>query len=284
MTAPTLSPRRWFRHRVTGRYAGLDLEVELPEGWRVEVPDFDGADLAAEPARLAVLASARSPDGALRLSIAARPAEMATPLVYSVVYLLGEAGIEIDRDDDRAVGPFAALGGTGWQRPPGSPSQALCWSFFEDGERLVHLRLAAPEALAAALPTLWSPIVTSFSLLAPRGQRQPLLAAAPPDPEPGPPRWWREAIALEEAGRIDDAIALVDRECPHLGALLTQAELWARRMRRVRAAGDLAAARQAHERAAALAWGYAAGATSGGEGAALSLERDRFLAELGPQP
>lgn len=37
----------------------------------------------------------------------------------------------------------------------------------------------------------------------------------------------------------------------------------------------------AHEYAANLAWSYAAGATSGGEGAALSLERDRFFAEPG---
>ena len=100
----------------------------------------------------------------------------------------------------------------------------------------------------------------------------------------GPPAWWAEAQALEEEGRIDDAVALVDRECRYQGALITQAELWQRTMVRRLAAGDREGAREAWRKSQDFAYGYAASATSGGEGAALSLERDRFLAQLGPEP
>ena len=100
----------------------------------------------------------------------------------------------------------------------------------------------------------------------------------------GPPAWWQEAQALEEGGKIDDAVALVGRECQYQGALLSQAELWQRTMARRLAAGDREGAREAWRKSSDFAWGYAASATSGGEGAALSLERDRFLEQLGPEP
>jgi hypothetical protein len=77
---------------------------------------------------------------------------------------------------------------------------------------------------------------------------------------------------------------LVRQSCRHKGAVLSQAELCAREVQRLRAAGDRAGAAAVHARACELAWAYAAQATSGGEGAALSLERDRFLAALGPVP
>ena len=101
---------------------------------------------------------------------------------------------------------------------------------------------------------------------------------------PGPPAWWIAAEELEAAGRTEEAVALVERECKFQGALLSQAELWERTMRRLLEAGDRKAAREAWEKSSYLAFAYAASATSGGEGAALSLERDAFLAQLGPEP
>ena len=47
---------------------------------------------------------------------------------------------------------------------------------------------------------------------------------------------------------------------------------------------DPAKAREARKQAADWAWTYASYATSGGEGAALSYERDQFLTSLGPEP
>ena len=99
-----------------------------------------------------------------------------------------------------------------------------------------------------------------------------------------PPSWWLEAQALEEQGKIEEAVAHVGRECGFQGAIISQAGLWARTMRRRLDAGDREGAKQAWGKARDYAYGYAASATSGGEGAALSMERDQFLAELGPEP
>jgi hypothetical protein len=104
------------------------------------------------------------------------------------------------------------------------------------------------------------------------------------DADAGPPAWWTAAEALEEEGRIDEAVALVDRECRVQGTLISQAELWARTMTRRREAGDREGARAAWRKSRDHACAYAASATSGGEGAALSRERDAFLTSLGPEP
>ena len=58
------------------------------------------------------------------------------------------------------------------------------------------------------------------------------------------------------------------------------AQLHRERMLRLQEAGDLAGARAAFEKASDWICSYAGFATSGGEGAALSLERDEFLASL----
>ena len=100
----------------------------------------------------------------------------------------------------------------------------------------------------------------------------------------GPPSWWIEAEALEEQGKVEEAVELVGRACDHQGAIISQADLWARAMRRRVEAGDRDGARDAWGKARDYAYGYAASATSGGEGAALSMERDAFLERLGPEP
>ena len=100
----------------------------------------------------------------------------------------------------------------------------------------------------------------------------------------GPPAWWAAAQALEEEGRIEEAVELVGRECDLQGAIISQAELWARAMHRRLEAGDRDGAKHAWGKSRDYAYAYAASATSGGEGAALSRERDAFLAQLGPEP
>ena len=100
----------------------------------------------------------------------------------------------------------------------------------------------------------------------------------------GPPAWWTAAQALEEEGRVEEAVELVGRECDLQGAIISQAELWSRAMHRRLEAGDREGAKHAWGKSRDYAYAYAASATSGGEGAALSGERDAFLAQLGPEP
>lgn len=107
-------------------------------------------------------------------------------------------------------------------------------------------------------------------------------AAAPTQATDGLPAWAQQARALEAAGRLTEAEQVMRAGCNHLGVLMSIAEMYRRHMQRQAAAGDTAGAAQARARAVDRAWAYAAGATSGGEGAALSRERDAFIAQLGP--
>ena len=98
--------------------------------------------------------------------------------------------------------------------------------------------------------------------------------------EDAQPDWARRAYALEAEDRLDEAEKAMRDGCDQLGVLISIAQMYAERMARLATAGDTAGAAEARRRAESWAWGYAACATSGGEGAALSIERDAFIAEL----
>ncbi len=105
---------------------------------------------------------------------------------------------------------------------------------------------------------------------------------------PNEPEWWRRAEALEGQDRLEEAEQVINDAVPYLGAAASVAELYARRMARMLEARDAAGALEAFRRADRWIGFYAAQATSGGEGAALSLERDQFrralVASLGYDP
>lgn len=115
---------------------------------------------------------------------------------------------------------------------------------------------------------------------------QGLAAARESEPEPTPiratekPEWWQKAVALEAANQFAAAEQTIRDGCPYIGFAASTAELYRLRMLRLKAAGDEAGAREAFLKASDFIGRYASMATSGGEGAALSLERDEFRAEL----
>ncbi|MFO1077303.1 MAG: hypothetical protein U1E73_06205 [Planctomycetota bacterium] len=122
----------------------------------------------------------------------------------------------------------------------------------------------------------------------PEATRRPASApAAPPAADHGP-EWWRRARDLEAAGEVAAAETLIRDSVQHIGCAASIAELHRLGMHRMLAAGDRAAAAAAFRRASDAIGSYASMATSGGEGAALSLERDRFRdqlrAEFGDDP
>lgn len=94
------------------------------------------------------------------------------------------------------------------------------------------------------------------------------------------PAWWRKAVSLERADRLEEAEKVIREGCPHLGFAYATAELYQRRMLRRKRAGDAAGALEAFRKSEAAIFHYASMATSGGEGAALSAERDEFRAGL----
>lgn len=94
------------------------------------------------------------------------------------------------------------------------------------------------------------------------------------------PVWWREAQSLGAEGRLKEAEEAILRAVPHIGAAASVAEMHAKRMRAYQCAGDEARAVEAFRLAVQWMGTYASQATSGGEGAALSYERDQFQESL----
>jgi hypothetical protein len=91
---------------------------------------------------------------------------------------------------------------------------------------------------------------------------------------------WSEAKRLEEAGRMEEAEEVIKKAAPHIGCAASIAEMYARQMRKFQRAGDEPRAIEAFTKAVDWMGTYAGWATSGGEGEALSQERDDFRAAL----
>ena len=92
--------------------------------------------------------------------------------------------------------------------------------------------------------------------------------------------WWTIAQHLERADKLEEAERLILDSLDHLGVYSTLAHLYEQRVSRLLAAGDHEGATRAYERARHWLVLYASGATSGGEGAANSRERDQRLGML----
>lgn len=97
------------------------------------------------------------------------------------------------------------------------------------------------------------------------------------------PEWMQRARHLEREDRLEEAEQLIRDKIPTLHSAITIAELYRGRWLRLRES-DSAMAVEARQQAANWAHTYASWATSGGEGTALSRERDDFLSLLGPEP
>jgi hypothetical protein len=92
---------------------------------------------------------------------------------------------------------------------------------------------------------------------------------------------WRETVdMLEKLGQLEAAEEVLKKSIDHLGVYSSIAYLWEKEVARRAKAGDEAGAKAAAQRAADFLYSYAGSATSGGEGAALSLERDQRLKGL----
>ncbi len=95
-----------------------------------------------------------------------------------------------------------------------------------------------------------------------------------------PKAWHEQALALEAADQLEAAEELFRARIPYIGYAASIAEMYRNRMHRLQQAGDAEGARAAFFKADQWMSQYAGMATSGGEGAALSLERDDFRAQL----
>ena len=109
-----------------------------------------------------------------------------------------------------------------------------------------------------------------------------LQGPLPPDPEfAGMPDWWRDAVVQERADQLEEAEQTILTSVDHIGAYSSVAHLYEDRYARLLRAGRHDEAMTARSRAIDWLHRYAGSATSGGEGAALSLERDQRIGALG---
>lgn len=140
------------------------------------------------------------------------------------------------------------------------------------GTKVLRARVTTSPEQAVGAFNLAELILNSCGL--PQG------APAEEQPAPALPAWWHEAVALEQQDRFAEAEQLIREAVPHLAFAYAIADMYRLRMLRLKAAGDAAGALDAFTRSSTFIFTYAGMATSGGEGAALSEERDAFRAQL----
>jgi hypothetical protein len=140
-----------------------------------------------------------------------------------------------------------------------------------DGERVLRARVTATPPRAAAAAHMGELIVRSAVF----GSFGATTQASDHGPD-----WWMAALLMERADRLQEAEQCITDSVEHLGAALQVAELYRQRMLRLQNEGRPGDALQARQAAIRWADHYASCATSGGEGAALSRERDAFIAQL----
>jgi len=109
------------------------------------------------------------------------------------------------------------------------------------------------------------------------------MIVPPPEKEPAPMNtaaWARAAESTDGPDRLETIENEMRRAIDHIGVAGSIAEMYAQRMRAFQRAGNEARAIAAFKLAVDWMGTYAGSATSGGEGAALSYERDEFRAAL----
>ncbi len=110
-----------------------------------------------------------------------------------------------------------------------------------------------------------------------------MMIVPPPEKQSAPldtSAWSRAAQSTDGPDRLEAIEAEMRKAIPHIGAAASIAEMYAQRMRAFQCAGNEQRAIAAFKLAVDWMGTYASWATSGGEGAALSCERDQFHVAL----
>ena len=165
-----------------------------------------------------------------------------------------EIHLEIDRASGKVPLTFSANAKTG-------PGNGRMREYFEMGEDV-------------SIPR----IIPAF-----HDQSLREMIVPPPETIPGPRNdsaWDRAANSTEGPDQLKDVEEEMRKAFPHIGAASSIAEIYAQRMRAFQRAGNEPRAIAAFKLAVDWMATYASWATSGGEGAALSLELDDFQASL----
>lgn len=252
----------------------LNFTSSIPTGWIAETVQQATNDFsnAAEMQKLVALHDAKRQ---FAFMLRARPIAAGTSLKSQASAILDATLLNVYSMDEQELS--SEPGVVGLATDETTNDRAPVWfAFLEHNQYLVQLSLRFFGGSAGAHLNAWNTIANSFRFAD---------SAAPAQPSQEPPHvWWARAKQLELENKLGEAEAVIRNAVPHLGAISQTARLYAERMTRLLTDGDIADAREAHGKASDWIRDYASLATSGGEGAALSFERDQFLNELGPVP
>lgn len=165
-----------------------------------------------------------------------------------------EIGLEIKRDSGKVKLVFELAAKTG-------PRNGRMRDYFEIGADVTPPR---------AIPAFHDPSKRQMIIPPPEKKTAPMNKTA----------WTRAAQSTDGPDRLEAVEKEMLAAFDHIGVAASIAEMYANRMRAFQRAGNEARAIAAFKLAVDWMGNYASSATSGGEGAALSYERDQFRAAL----
>lgn len=268
---PNVSSRSDEERRATVAVATLEAELNVPYGWHVI--DDGRRTLLFEPGGEVQISldfltrEGRDDDSLLDALEAEAMASHAAPVVERIddgdIFGLGVRNIH---DGQQPVEQYHILR-RGYDAP--RELRARVTATHERSVKAVKLAALVLESVVFLSGATWSD----------EGRPVP-PSTSPSQAQRDLPQWWHRALELEGENRVDEAERTIMTAIDHQGGALAVADLYAHRMKRLRVAGDEEGAIEAFRKADRWSFFYASQATSGGEGAALSLERDQFRAEL----
>jgi hypothetical protein len=252
------------------------VSFSLPEGWSYSVEKVpDGTPPMDAQGRMPVRVTAKTRDDSFKLRISGAQLKLPLGVAYAAVYWTQFYGLTDVPEDETRWADCETLSGI--TSANGDAEQLIAVAWLQATEAVLEFWLEGPVTRRDHLEGVWALIrdTLNCSELAPP-KKHPACDAHEP--------WWTRVAQLRAQGQLDEAIGVAERDGDRAEVLIVQADLHVQRMRRAQAAGQLDVARAAWKKAADCAYAFAASATSGSEGAARSMDRDRILAELGPEP
>ncbi|MEO8027967.1 MAG: hypothetical protein ABI823_15890 [Bryobacteraceae bacterium] len=157
---------------IPARIADLAFRISIPRDWNsMELP-AEEVDFSS-PGNFFPLLLAAAPWAAVALTVAARPGFEDGTLQDWSLFLLDSEGIRPTEFGPAVIGNVQGLAGVGRQQQDDTWLEVR-FAFFEDGGRLVHFGLLAPEAISGSLEGVWTTALEGFVLAGPQGQTVPL--------------------------------------------------------------------------------------------------------------
>ena len=173
---------------IPARIADLAFRIAVPPDWTSHDLPAQDTDFSA-PATFCPVLLVAAPWAAVVLTVAVRPGFEDGTLQDWSLFLLDSQGIQPTAFGPATIGNVQGLAGVGRQQQDDTWF-VMRFAFFEDGGRLVHLGLLAPEAISAPLEDVWQTALQRFVLERPQGQSVPLgpgMGISPPPVAVAPP-------------------------------------------------------------------------------------------------